>query len=199
MATDFELPSDQTLTFPERCLSCGKPKETEVTMKVSRLVMVKNKQVQKSASMTLPLCEPCRKADQRVTLISLFALLAGFIIVAVATFLLIARWDAQTGILTNLGVDNVPGQAGGWLIIVGSIAFIAGLIGGFLFEAVFKMLLIPVMGRVLYYAPFVAVQMFGDVEYTAGLRASLSKDASTLRLRFFNHEVAGEFKTLNRL
>lgn len=197
MAKDFAFPVERELKFPERCVCCGKPKEVEFPMKVSRLIQQKQKQVQRSVSLAVPLCARCKRTDQQVFLISLLLFVLGMLVVGLGCFALLTILDVSTGFLTNLGVDNVPGKPGAWLIIAGSVSFLVGFAGGVLFEGLGKFLFIPMIGRALVYAPFLGVQILGNVEYVAGLRGHLSADAKLLHLRFFNKAVATEFENLN--
>jgi hypothetical protein len=99
--------------------------------------------------------------------------------------------------MASLGADTIPGIPAAGILIIVFISIIVGFGGGFLLEAIIKTLFIPFMGKALYYAPTLAAQLLGDVEYTAGLQARLSKDAKTLHLRFFNGAVGDDFGKLN--
>src|SRR6185436_20498784 len=98
-------------------------------------------------SLNVPLCLRCKGIDQRVFLASLLTFGVGFIGCGIACFALLFIWDGKTGILRDLGVDNLQGQPNAWFVLVGGVSFIVGLIGGFLIEAVAKLLLIPFFGR----------------------------------------------------
>jgi predicted lysophospholipase L1 biosynthesis ABC-type transport system permease subunit len=197
MATDYEFPANRELIFPDRCVCCGKPKEAETAVKVSRLIQEKRSQVNRSASLQVPLCFRCKRTDQRIFLLSLGSFVLGLAGVGVACFLLLSYWDTRLGIMSSLGANTIPGNPGTGVLIILSISFIVGVGGGFLLEAILKALLIPFVGKALYYAPIMAIQLLGDVEYTAGLQARLSKDAKSIQLRFFNDNVASDFGALN--
>lgn len=189
MAKVFEFPLKRELTFPERCVCCGKPSEAEIPMTINRQ--------KRSVSLIVPLCLRCKKSDQRVFLSSLFAFVSGLVGVGVACFVLLFIWEGKTRTLESLGINNVPGHLNADFILLGGTSFLIGMAAGFLLEAVAKVLFIPFLGRALYYAPLMAVQFFGNVEYVAGLRVSLSENAKTLCLKFYNEEVAQDFERLN--
>ena len=189
MAKAFEFPAKQELTFPERCVCCGKPGETDMPMKVHRL--------KKEVALRIPLCLRCKRSDQRVFLFSLLSFLLGALVVGVGCFALLFIWEGKNGILAFLGFNNVSGQHDPLFVLFGGTAFLVGIAAGFLLEAAAKVLFIPFLGRALYYAPIMAVQILGDVEYVAGLRANLSKNMKTLHLKFYNDDVADEFAQLN--
>lgn len=195
MARQFEFPVTRSLNFPEQCVCCGNAKEAEVPMNVKRLVMKGQKQVEQSATVQVPLCLRCKRADQRVLLLRIGSFAIGLLVVGLAGVILMVVADAKVGIIDE--TTNIPSQPGAWLTLVCGVPFIAGTISGFLFEAVVKVLFIPVMGRALYYAPFLGVQMLGDIEYVAGLTGRISKDGKTLQLKFFNDNVGDAFAKLN--
>lgn len=189
MTTVFEFPMQRELTFPAQCVCCGKASEAELPMKVTRQ--------NHSVTLQVPLCLRCKRSDQRIFLTSLLALALGFIAAGGACFVLLFIWEGKTGVLDSLGINNISNQPGALFTLMGIISFLVGLIGGFLLEAIVKVLSIPFLGRAMYDAPLWAVQFLQDVEYVTGLRANLSENAQTLQLKFFNNEVAEAFGRLN--
>jgi hypothetical protein len=196
MSRTFEFPANRDLKFPERCMNCGQPKETEVSMEVNRLVLKNNKQIKHSVTWSIPLCNRCKRVDQGVFLYSLLAFVLGLLAFGIGCFIFLALFDNRTGFLNSL-TENIPGRGSLWLPLVASLSFLVGLAGGFLVEAVAKVLAIPMLGRALYNAPLLVKQMLGDVSYTAGLNAHLSQDGSTVQMKLFNEDVANVFESLN--
>lgn len=196
MATDYEFLANRQLIFPDRCVNCSKPKEAETVVKVSRLIQEKRSQVNRSASLQVPLCFRCKRTDQRIFLFSLGMFVLGLVGAGVACFLLLRVGDTRLGIMSSLGANTNTNPGAGILIIL-YISFIVGVGGGFLLEAILKALLIPFVGKALYNAPIMAIQLLGDVQYTVGLQARLSKDAESIQLRFYNDNVARDFGALN--
>jgi hypothetical protein len=83
------------------------------------------------------------------------------------------------------------------LVLGAAAGLVAGLVGGFLFELVTRVLLIPVFGRAITQAPLLAAQFLNDSDYVAGLTAKPDRDAKHLQLVFSNDAIAGEFQALN--
>lgn len=198
MAKRFEFPASRALTFPEQCICCGQPKEATVTSQVSRLVMDKHRQVSRTVTLEVPLCARCQRTDQRLLLLSLLTFALGFVIIGGACFVFLYLMDAGVNLSGLLDIDDVPGRPDMWLAIAGGLSILAGFAGGFLIERAARLPFLPFVGQALYFAPSLAVQIFGDVAYVAGMRASLSQNASQLRLTLFNDAVADEFDRLNR-
>jgi predicted lysophospholipase L1 biosynthesis ABC-type transport system permease subunit len=189
MSKLIEFPLKRELAFPERCVCCGKPSEAEIPMTINHR--------KRSVSLKVPLCLRCKKSDQHVFLSSLLTFVIGLVSVGVACFVLLFIWEGKTRTLESLGINNVPGHPNAEFVLLGGTSFLIGIAAGFLLEAIAKVLFIPFLGRALYYAPLMAVQFLGNIEYVAGLRVSLSENAKALRLKFYNEEVAVDFERLN--
>lgn len=196
----FEMPAERAPIFPAMCLCCGRAAEVERKLSVSRLVARGQGQETVQKQYAVQLCGRCARADSRVAVLSWGSVLLGMVLITVGTF--VALLFAQ-GVLyrsgINLGVGEVINERGNDLILFGFIAFIVGVIGGGVVEALVKVLGIPFFGRTLLWAPFALTQIFSDTSYVAGLTGALSKDGRQVHLRFFNPGVAQAFARENNL
>jgi hypothetical protein len=100
----------------------------------------------------------------------------------------------------KLGLDDMGRHGNANSLVLGFAAgLLAGCLGGFLFEVVARVLLLPFFGNSLWSAPLLALQFLKDSDYVAGVSGKLSKDGSQVYLTFNNPEIAREFRSLNRL
>ncbi len=83
------------------------------------------------------------------------------------------------------------------LVLGAAAGLFVGLLGGFLFEVIARVLLLPIMGRALLDAPLLAIQFLKDSDYVAGMSGKLSADGTQVCLTFNNSEIAREFRELN--
>lgn len=188
----FPSASPEQIRFPDRCVCCGAPRQADSTLAVSRLVMRGQRQEPVMLRYAVPHCDPCHRGTKAVFLAGLLPFLAGFILLGGAAFVLV------TFNATEMGMDRntVPGSLNS--IILGAAAGLAvGLVSGFLFEGLARLLLLPIFGQALWQAPLLATQFIQDADYVAGLRGRLDLEAAHLLLAFSNDELAAEFKALN--
>jgi len=82
------------------------------------------------------------------------------------------------------------------LVLGAAAGLFGGIAGGFIFELVARLLLLPIMGRALLRAPLLVPTLFTDSDYVAGLTARPNADY-TLTLTFANAEIAREFEAAN--
>ena len=181
-------------TFPARCVSCGGVKEAESALALARLVARGRRQEEVSVRLLVPHCERCARATKSVFLAGCIPFMLGFLLVGAAGFLL-AVYGSWV-----FGLDELqsPGQAQTPSLVIGAGAgLFGGLAGGFVFELLARVLLIPFYGAALLRAPMLARQFITDEDYVAGLSGRLDPDATRLTLKFSNEEVAAEFARLN--
>lgn len=198
MPTTFRAPyvpdSPSPLVFPDRCLSCGAPKETESRLALSRLVTRGQRQSSVTLNLPIPHCARCALATKSVFLAGLIPFLGGFSVVGLAAFAVVFAGAAV------LGLDELwPLQPGGTpSLVLGALAgLLAGFAGGFVFELAARVVLLPFFGRALFGAPLLAAQFLGDSDYVAGVTGRLATDGSHVQLTLSNAEMAREFATLN--
>jgi UPF0716 family protein affecting phage T7 exclusion len=181
-------------TFPDRCVSCGGPQETESALVLTRLVARGRRQEEASVRLRVPHCGLCARASKSVFLAGCLPFTLGFLLVGAAGFLLAVYGSWVFG----LDEAQAPGQAQSPSLVLGAAAgLFGGFVGGFVFELLARLLLIPFYGRALLRAPMLAKQFITDEDYVAGLTGRLDRDATRLTLEFSNDEVAAEFARLN--
>jgi hypothetical protein len=190
------------LTFPARCVSCAQAAET-----TSRLLVVTNvtrrsargrqtqqkqrKQQTVRIQFDVPHCAACAWSTKAVFLAGLIPFALGFLTVGGAAFVAAGLGAAY------IGLDDVGRRENANSLVVGAAAgLFGGIAGGFLFELVARVLLLPIMGRALLRAPLLVPSFFTDSVYIAGLSARPNPDF-TLTLTFANDEIAREFEAAN--
>ena len=187
------------LTFPSRCVGCGGPHETESTLLVARQVMrergrrAKPQQKTVTFKYAVPHCARCARATKAVFLAALIPCLLGLLVVGGAVFVVVTVGAWRLGLDEGGRPEHQPS------LVLGAFAgLVAGIAGGFVFEVVGRLLLLPFFGRSLWRAPLLAPQFITDADYVAGLTATPSRDARELRLTFSRDEAAADFAALNR-
>jgi hypothetical protein len=196
MSNTFQIPfsPDQSppIVFPDRCICCGAAKEEESTLALSRLVMRGKRQESVILKYQVPHCRRCARSTKSVFLAGCIPFVLGLLVVGLAVFLVVAFGAIRWG-LDDHGKPNNSNS----LVLGAAAGLFAGLLGGFLFEVVARIILLPVMGRGLLAAPLLALQFLNDADYVAGLKGKLESDASRVHFTFSNDDVAREFRSLN--
>ena len=146
----------------------------------------------RSASSTdVPHCAACARATKSVFLAGLIPFGLGFLLVGGAAFLVVFAWSAR------MGVDDMGKPANSNSLVLGAAAgLFGGIAGGFLFELLARLLLLPIMGRALLRAPLFVPTLFTDTDYIAGLTVRPNADF-TLTLTFANPDISREFEAAN--
>ena len=201
MAQTFEIPvtgSTFTLALPPRCVNCGQPLAAHANFKFTRPDRAA-RDLPKEIALVVPQCALCRARSERTDYLMWISFFVGGLLAAVAAwFAFTLAWDrAMTFLVGPGGLSPSTEQAAGTVIILASL--ITGVPGGLLLEALVRPLFIPCFpyfGISILYAPLLAVQLLGNVEYTAGLRGSMSRDFRTLRLKLYNDSVARDFAAM---
>ena len=140
----------------------------------------------------VPHCRRCARSTKAVFLAGCIPFVLGLLVVGVAVFLVVTFGAITWG----LDEDGKPNNANS-LVLGAAAGLFAGLVGGFLFEVMARIILLPVMGRGLLAAPLLALQFLTDSDYVAGLKGKLESDASRVHFTFSNDDVAREFRSLN--
>lgn len=174
------------LKFPDRCVHCGKPKDTVLPMKLNMGVQKRGQGVM--MDFPVPLCAECEAKERRVTYVTLVPFVtAGFLLCGLA---FVPVW-----LITPDG--TTPGTLG-FSVSVGMFAgIVVGIIGGTVVEFVLKFLFAPVYGQLLLKRPPTVFSLFSDSEDVIGLSARFTENKKSLKLTFENNEVAKEFEQLN--
>jgi hypothetical protein len=140
----------------------------------------------------VPHCRRCARSTKTVFLAGCIPFVLGLLIVGLAVFLIVTYGASIWGLDSYGKPDNSNS-----LVLGAAAGLFAGLAGGFLFEVIARIILLPVMGRGLLSAPLLALQFLDDSDYVAGLKGKLESDASSVHFTFSNEEVAREFRSLN--
>jgi len=140
----------------------------------------------------IPHCRSCARSTKSVFLAGCIPFVLGLLVVGVAVFLVVTFGASVWG-LDSYGKPNNANS----LVLGAAAGLFAGLAGGFLFEVMARVILLPVMGRGLLNAPLLARQLLDDSDYVAGLRGKLESDASHVHFTFSNDDIAREFSALN--
>ena len=198
MSRTFEIPVTApsfSLALPKRCVNCGRPKEAQANFKFSRPAQA-DKRLPREIVLAVPQCARCRVRSERTDyLMWLSFLLGALAAAALAWVAYVWLWGFVTVFLVGSG-GLMPSTEESADMVILLAALISGIPGGFLLEAIARPLFLPFFpffGASILYAPLLGVQLLGDVEYTAGLRGSMSRNFQALRLKFYNDDVAQEF------
>lgn len=196
MSQTFAIPAapdeQKKIVFPDRCVNCGAPKQTDSNLLVNTLVAQGNQQKQLSWRYAVPHCDPCARSSKAVFMASFVPFILGFLLLGGATFVLVTFYASALG-LDNYGQLN---NSNSW--VVGAAAgLVVGLVAAFLCEGLARLLLRPFYGQALRQAPMLMRQMLQDADYVAGLSAKPDKPNKQLLLTFQNDEVGREFSRLN--
>jgi hypothetical protein len=196
MSQTFHIPisakGQSLINFPNRCVCCGAPKQSESTLAINRLVMRGQRQEQISVKYQIPHCQACARSTQAIFLVGCIPFVLGTLFIGGVAFV----WVALGASI--LGLDNYGQPVNANSLVLGAaVGLFAGLIGGFFFEVMARVLLLPIFGKALLQAPLLAAQMINDSDYVAGLRGKLDPAATQLQLIFSNDEVAHEFRAMN--
>lgn len=195
MSEQVQLPrKDRTIVFPDKCACCGAAKVTESRMVLNRLVARGQRQESVDLKLEIPHCGRCARGTKAVFLAGCIPFVLGLLLLGLITFGLVTfqgwKW----------GLDEMGKNGNANSLVLGAAAGLGvGLVGGFLFEVIARVLLLPVMGRALFDAPLLAIQFLKDSDYVAGVSGKLSKDGDEVHLTFNNPAVAREFRMLNEV
>lgn len=161
-------------------------------MVLNKLVARGQRQEPVDLTLVIPHCGRCARGTKAVFLVGCVPFVLGLLIAGVITFGLVTFQGWKWG-LDEMGKNGNANS----LVLGAAAGLFVGLLGGFLFEVVARVLLLPIMGRALFDAPLLAIQFLKDADYVAGLSGKLSKDGTEVYLTFNNADIAREFRELN--
>jgi len=174
------------LNFPERCVNCGKPKETVLPLKLNTGAQKRGQMVM--MDMPVPLCASCERKERKITNVTLVPFLIAGLLIGVIAFVFAWLISPEGTTTQTLALPLVLGAAAG---------LVAGIIGGTLVEFVLKLLFAPAYGQLLLKRPLTVLSVFNDSEDVIGLSAKFADGRKSLKLTFENDDVAKEFERLN--
>ncbi len=188
----FEAPPD--LVFDSRCACCGEATSDTFPLKIVHTTQTDGEVARRDAEITLPLCPRCGRADERNAVISFGAFFGAGVVAAIASFVTALYYSAQ--FTTWLGVDIRIASEFDW-VVAALAALLIGVTAGLAAELLAKVVFFPLLGRAFRFAPLLAVEILGATSCKAGVKYTLSKDASALRLTFMNDDIADAFARRN--
>jgi hypothetical protein len=175
-----------TIRFPDRCVSCGNPKEVVIPIKLDLGVQKRKRLI--TIDVLVTLCKKCEQKERRVANVTIipffFAGLVTFIFVFIPVWLIMPTGTT----MQTIGFSAAIGAL---------IGIVAGIIGGTLVEFLLKLLFTPVYGQLLLKRPLTIVSMFDDSFDVIGLSIRLTKGKHFLTLVFENDDVGREIARLN--
>jgi hypothetical protein len=174
------------LSFPDRCVNCGKPKARAWTIKLNTGAQKRGQMVE--VELDVPLCADCLAKENRignVTWIPFF--LVGLLTCAVV-FVPVWLISPEGPTIQTAELPYVLGAAAGLL---------AGIIIGTLVEFGMKLLFAPVYGKLVLQRPLTIFSVLGNSEHLIGIAARLAENRKILKLTFENEEIAREFIAMN--
>lgn len=174
------------LTFPERCLNCGKPKARTWSVKLNTGAQKRGQMVQ--LEMDVPLCAECAAKENKIANVTWLPFFIAGLLTCVIVFVPVWLLSPKGTTSQTLALPYVLGAAAGLL---------AGVIVGTLVEFGLKMLFAPAYGKLLLRRPFTVLSVFNDLEDLIGLSTRYADGRKRLSLSFENDEIAREFLALN--
>ena len=186
MSTPVTIPH-LSVVFPSSCVCCGEPRETESALTITH----GNSEPLK---LMVPHCKRCANGTKAVFLAGCVPFVLGLLLVGGGVFGVVTLAASAYG-LDEMGNPNSFNSA----ILGAGAGLFAGFVGGFVFELLARVVLLPVYGRALWQAPLMAVSFVNDSDHVAGLTIRPRRQPQRYELTFANDDVAAEFKRLNRL
>lgn len=174
------------LKFPERCVNCGKPKETVLPLKLNTGAQKRGQMVM--MDMSVPLCSLCERKERKVTNVTLIPFLIAGLLIGAIVFVPVWLISPEGTSTQTLALPLVLGATAG---------LVAGVAGGTLVEFVLKFVFAPAYGQLLLKRPLTIFSVFNDSEDVVGLSAKFTDGKKSLKLTFENEEIAREFTSLN--
>ena len=146
MSNTFQMPFSpdppHPVVFPNRCICCGATREAESTLALSRQVTRGERQEAVILKYQVPHCRRCASSTKAVFLAGCIPFVLGLLVVGLAVFLVVAFGASILG-LDDYGKPNNANS----LVLGAAAGLFAGIVGGFLFEVMARIILLPVMGR----------------------------------------------------
>jgi hypothetical protein len=174
------------LTFPDRCVHCGKPHSKTVPVKLNTGAQKRGQMIQ--LEMDVPLCAECSAKEDRIGNVTWLP----FFIVGLLT------WVAVFIPVWLMTPEGPTPQTYTFPYVLGAfVGMIAGIVVGTLAEFALKILFAPAYGTLLLKRPLTVLSVFNDSEDLLGLATRFTRDKKTLKLIFENDQIAQEFISLN--
>ncbi len=174
------------LSFPDRCVNCGKPKARTWPVKLSTGAQKRGQMIQ--LEMNVLLCGECAAKENKIGNVTWIPFFVTGLLAGVIAFIPVWLLSPEGTTTQTLALPYVLGAAAGLL---------AGVIIGTLVEFGLKILFAPAYGKLLLKRPLTVFSVFNDSEDLIGLSTRYADGRKRLSLSFENDEIAREFLTLN--
>ena len=174
------------LTFPDRCMNCGKPKVRTWPVKLSTGAQKRGQMIQ--MEFEVPLCAECTAKENRISNVTWMPFFIAGLLTCVIAF--IPVW--------LLSPEGTTAQTYGFPIVLGAfVGMVAGILVGTLVEFGSRMLFSPAYGKLLLKRPLTILAIFKDSEDLVGLSTRFAENKKLLKITFENEDYGREFTALN--
>ena len=176
------------LTFPDRCVNCGKPKARTWPVKLSTGAQKSGQMVQ--LELDVPMCAECVAKENKIGNVTWIPFFVVGLLTCAVVF--VPVW--------LLSPEGTMPQTSAFPYVLGVFAgMVAGILVGSLVEFGLKLLLLPAYGKLLLKRPLTVLSILSDSENLIGFSTKFADQKKTLKLTFENDEIAREFEGLNRI
>jgi hypothetical protein len=174
------------LTFPDRCVNCGKPKARTWPVKLSTGAQKRGQMIQ--MEFDVPLCAECVAKENKIGNITWIPFFIAGILVCGIVFVPVWLLAPEGSMPQTYAFPYVLGA---------SVGMVAGIIFGSLVEFGLRMVFAPAYGKLLLKRPLTVYSIFKDSEDLVGLSTRFAEGRKRLKITFENDELAREFSALN--
>lgn len=174
------------LTFPDRCVNCGKPKARTWSIKLNTGAQKRGQMIQ--VELDVPLCTDCIAKENRIGNVTWIPFFFVGLLACVVVFVPVWLLSPVGPTPQTYELPYVLGAAAG---------LVAGIIIGTLVEFGLKLLLAPVYGKLLLQRPLTIFSVLSDSENLIGISTRFAENKKILKLTFENDEIGREFVTMN--
>ncbi len=174
------------LTFPDRCVNCGKPQLRTLPVKLNTGAQKRGHMIQ--FQMDVPLCAECVAKENKIGNVTWIPFFVVGLLVCVVVFIPVWLISPQGTTTQTLVLPYLLGATAG---------LFTGMIAGTLVEFALKMLFAPAYGKLLLKRPLTVFSVFNDSEDLIGFSTRFMVSRKTLKTNFENDEIAREFVALN--
>ena len=165
--------------MPDKCVYCGKPKDSTVEFYQSIEERKNNKVIKHELKIQLPYCEEHARIARRNKTV---ATILGIIAMAIGAVCAVLMWV----MVSKNGMFGV--KEGGLLVFLIIIGAAGGAFVGFQVSFFIFKILVLLIGPLVTRTPF---------EFPAGFSVEFKEKDMTLDLKFKNEGVAGRFSQIN--
>ena len=174
------------LTFPDRCVNCGKPKARTWPVKLSTGAQKSGQMVQ--LELDVPMCAECVAKENKIGNVTWIPFFVVGLLTCAVVF--VPVW--------LLSPEGTMPQISAFPYVLGAFAgMVAGIFVGSLVEFGLKLLLLPAYGKLLLKRPLTVLSILSDSENLIGFSTKFADQKKTLKLTFENDEIGRGFSALN--